>query len=93
MNGGIIIILLLAVLVGVMIVIGREYEERNPKNCDYVSTGTSSTLVQQLRVGAFLAMDYGSDMVWPGSRDQAISLKRIRRTKHELLRDTEDQRK
>lgn len=84
MNAGIIVLLLLAVLVGVLIVIGREYEERNPQACDFSSDKTPSTLVQQLRVGAFLAMDYGSDMVWPGSRNQAIALKRMRQTKEEL---------
>lgn len=87
MNSLLFTIVLIALLCGVLIVLGREYEERFPHNCDYLHGGQTSTLVQQLRVGAFLALDSATDMIWPGSREKAIHLKRVRKTKQELLNE------
>lgn len=86
MDLNVTVFLLLALFALVLIVIGREYEERYPKHCDYLADGKPSTFVQQLRTGAFIALDYAGDMVWAGSRDQAIYLKRQKKTKAELLR-------
>lgn len=86
MNSLIFIVLLLMLLCAVLIVIGREFEERNPKDCDYLNNGAQSTLLQQFRTGAFFAIDYASDMIWPGSREKAIYIKRMRKTKAELLK-------
>lgn len=87
MNSLLFVVVLIALLCGILIVLGREYEERYPKNCDYLSGNQPSTLVQQLRVGTFLAMDSATEMIWPGSREKAIYLKRFRKTKQEMLNE------
>lgn len=80
----IFVVCLLVILAGLLIVIGREFEERYPAYIDFASESKPSTLVQQLRTGVFMAMDFGSDMIWPGSRHTAIAFKRARQTKEEL---------
>lgn len=87
MNSLVFTVVLIALLCGVLVMLGREYEERYPKNCDYLADNKSSTLLQQLRVGTFLAMDSATELIWPGSREKAIYLKRVRKTKHEIMNE------
>lgn len=69
-------IIALALLVGIIIFVGRELEVHYPEYTDYVEKGGKSTIVQQLRAGAFVLLDYGSDLIYPGSRDNMLQYKR-----------------
>lgn len=69
-------VIALALLVGIVIFIGRELEVHYPEYTDYVEKDGKSTVVQQLRAGAFVLLDYGSDLVFPGSRDKVLQYKR-----------------
>lgn len=78
-------IIALALLVGIIIFIGRELEVHYPDYTDYVEKGGKSTIVQQLRAGAFILLDYGSDLIYPGSREKMLLYKRnkgIKATPH-----------
>lgn len=70
-------LILLALLVGAVIFIGRELEERYPEYVDYAHP-RKSTVVQQLRAGTFVALDYASELAFPGSREKALEYKRNR---------------
>jgi hypothetical protein len=72
-------IILLAALLGVIIFIGRELEERYPEYADYAVKGTPTTIVQQLRAGTFVVLDYASEVAFPGSRNKAIQYKKDRK--------------
>lgn len=72
-------VLLLVSLLGILVFVGREFEERYPAYVDY-KEGDKTTLVQQLRAGAFVALDYASDVAFPGARSRAISYKQQKRT-------------
>lgn len=76
-------IILFVVLLGALFVIGKEFEEQNPRYVDY-KTSEATTTVQKMRAGAFVLLDFLSDAAFPGSRDYAISYKRLKRTKTEL---------
>lgn len=86
MNSLIFTVILLTLLCTILVIIGREFEERSPQDCDYLNSDGQSTLLQQLRTGMFFAIDYASYMIWPGSREKAIYLKRMRKTKAELMK-------
>jgi hypothetical protein len=68
-------IILFALLVGVVIFVGRELELRYPKYADYAKDAPS-TILQQFRAGAFVILDYASEVVFPGSRENALTYKR-----------------
>lgn len=74
------VIILIALLIGALILIGREFEERYAKFVDYKSEQEPSTLQQQMRTGAYVLFDYISDMCWPGNRMQAYAYKRTKGT-------------
>lgn len=67
-------VLILLLLLGTLVFIGREFEKHNPQYVDY-KEGDKTTLIQQLRAGGFVALDYASDILFPGDRDRAISYK------------------
>lgn len=69
-------IILMAMLVGIVIFVGRELELRYPKYTDYAKQQTPSTLLQQFRAGSFVILDYASEVVFPGSRENALRYKR-----------------
>lgn len=72
-------VVLLTLLIGALIFIGREFEERYPNYVDY-KDGEKSTIIQQLRSGAFVALDYASDILYPGTRGMAVRYKQSKRT-------------
>lgn len=74
------VIILIALLLGALILIGREFEERYAKLIDYKADHEPSTLQQQMRTGAYVLFDYISDMCWPGNRTQAYAYKRMKGT-------------
>lgn len=79
MNMNFTVLILLGLLLAAFVLIGREFEDRYPGYIDY-KTGEKSTLVQQMRVGAFITIDYVSDLIWPGSREHAVRYKQTRKT-------------
>jgi hypothetical protein len=70
------VIILLLVLAGIVILMGREFEIRYKKYADYTSHDKPSTLQDQARAGSFWLMDFASDVIFPGTRQSAISYKR-----------------
>lgn len=83
MSNLVFLIMVVMLLVGMVYIIGKEYEERYPQHCDYLNASKQSNHLQKLQVGAFVVLDWCGDMIWPGSRDQAIYLKRMKKTKKE----------
>lgn len=75
MFGDLTTIILLAVLIGVVVLIGREFEIRYKSHADYVTAGTPSTLQQQARAGVFWLFNFAGDLVFPGSREAASRYK------------------
>lgn len=83
MSNLVFLIILVGILVGLVYIIGKEYEERYPHHCDYLGATKQSTYAQKLQVGLFVVLDWCGDMIWPGSREQAIYLKRMKKTRKE----------
>ena len=79
------VLILLGLLLAAFVLIGREFEERYPGYVDY-KTNDKSTIAQQMRTGAFITIDYVSDLIWPGSRDHAIRYKQTRQTPEQARR-------
>lgn len=69
-------IILLAVLIGVVILMGREFEVRYKRYADYTSDDKPSTFQEQARAGSFWLLDFASEVVFPGTRKSAIRYKR-----------------
>lgn len=82
------VIILLGLLLAAFVLIGREFEERYAPYVDYKDENNRTTVLQQMRVGAFITMDYVSDLVWPGSREHAIRYKQTRKTPDQLKQQT-----
>lgn len=70
-------VLLVAVVVGLFWMAGRDFEEEHPDYVDYRTNG-KVTFVQQMRAGAFVLFDRASDFSFPGSRRFAVAYKRRR---------------
>lgn len=74
------VIFLLGFLIFIIIIIGKEFEERCFEYVDYRSPSEKSTMQQQARVGGFIVFDYLSDVLWPGGRDRALAYKRSKKS-------------
>lgn len=77
-------LLLILFLVGALIFIGREFEIRYPTYIDY-KIDDKSSIKQQLRTGAYLVLDYLSDLCWPGKLELAYAFKHSKRTPQQIL--------
>lgn len=82
-------LILLVVLLGALFLIGKEFEDQNPRFVDYKKVDASqqedfSTALQKIRAGAFVLLDFLSDAAFPGKKENAILFKRMKRTKKEL---------
>lgn len=77
-------LLLILFLVGALIFIGREFEIRYPTYIDY-KIDNKSSIKQQLRTGAYLVLDYLSDLAWPGKLERAYAFKHSKRTPEQIL--------
>lgn len=69
-------LILLGLLIGLILFLGREFEQNYPKLADYSTAQKPSTWVDQLRAGAFVALDVASDAAFPGQRVHALEYKK-----------------
>lgn len=73
-------LLLLGLLLGIILFLGKEFEKNYPNLADYASDQKPSTWVDQLRAGAFIALDVASDAAFPGKRQHALDYKKNKMT-------------
>lgn len=72
-------LILLGLLIGLILFLGREFEQNYPKlAADYSTAEKPSTWVDQLRAGAFVALDVASDAAFPGQRENALEYKKTK---------------
>lgn len=83
-------VFLLVVLFGILLFVGSEFEDRYPSYATYLKNyGTKAvvdgTYIQKVRAGAYIVLDYLSDLAWPGDTASANVYKRTKKSKKELL--------
>lgn len=77
------LVILIVLLLATFVFVGKEFEERYPSYVNY-KDGDKTSIVQQMRAGSFIVLDYVGDMLWPGDKDQAIYYKRAKKTAAEI---------
>lgn len=75
------LIVLLVVLLVVLLLVGQQSSARYPDNFKGAVHGEGmKRRMQEMRVGAFVALDTLSDMVYPGPRERMLEYKKTKRS-------------